>query len=59
VREEVENGKLVQRKIHGHELKRSVSMVSLKGFQPAPTRAFISYILSQKEALQELAIAGI
>ncbi len=58
VREEVGNGKLVQKKIQGHELKRSVSMVALKGFQPAPTREFISYILSQREKLQSLAMAG-
>ncbi len=57
IREEVKNGKLMQKKIHGHELKRSVSMVSLKGFQPSPTRAFISYILSKREELQSLAIA--
>ncbi len=56
VREEVANGKLVQNKIHGHELRRSVSMVALKGFQPAPTREFISYILSKKAELQEFAL---
>lgn len=56
VREEVEHDKLIQKKIDGHDLRRSVSMVSLKGFQPAPTREFISYILSQKETLQSLAI---
>jgi DNA-binding transcriptional LysR family regulator len=59
IREEVENGKLIQRKIQGHTLRRSVSMVLLKGFQPAPTREFISYILSQKEKLQSIALAGI
>lgn len=56
VREEVANGKLVQNKIQGHELRRSVSMVALKGFQPAPTREFISYILSKKAELQEFAL---
>lgn len=55
VREEVASGKLIQRSIQGHQLTRSVSMVSLKGFQPAPTRAFISYILSKKDDLQKLA----
>ncbi len=56
VRDEVESGKLSQSKIKGNEIKRSVSMVSLKGFQPAPTREFISYILSKKEELQEFAL---
>ena len=55
IREEVANGKLLQRRIDGHELKRSVSMVSLKGFQPAPTRAFISHILGKKDELQAYA----
>jgi DNA-binding transcriptional LysR family regulator len=55
VREEVANGKLLQRRIQDHQLKRSVSMVSLKGFQPAPTRAFISHILGKKEELQAYA----
>lgn len=57
VREEIKNGKLIQKKIQGHDLRRSVSMVSLKGFQPAPTREFISYILSKKDELQTLAIS--
>ena len=55
VREEVASGKLLQRRIQDHELKRSVSMVSLKGFQPAPTRAFISHILGKKDELQAYA----
>lgn len=55
VREEIGSGKLVQKKIQGHDLHRSVSMVTLKGFQPAPTREFISYILSKKEELQAFA----
>jgi DNA-binding transcriptional LysR family regulator len=57
VRDEIQSGKLVKKNIQGHDLRRSVAMVSLKGFQPAPTRAFISYILSQKEKLQAMAIA--
>ncbi len=56
INEEVKEGKLVKKKIQGHELRRSVSMVSLKGFQPAPTREFLSYILSKKEELQSLAM---
>ncbi len=55
IRDEVKSGKLVQSKIKNHELKRFVSMVSIKGFQPAQTRAFISYILDKKETLQSLA----
>jgi DNA-binding transcriptional LysR family regulator len=56
VRDEVKSGKLVQTKISDYELKRSVSVVSIKGFQPAPTRAFIAYILDKKEELQSLAL---
>lgn len=57
VREEIENGKLAQVRIKKHSLKRSVAMVSLKGAKSAPIRAFIEYILEQKETLQKLAIA--
>jgi DNA-binding transcriptional LysR family regulator len=57
VSEEVKNGKLKRVNIESNDLKRSVAMVSLKGFQPAPTRKFIAYILSEKEKLQELATA--
>jgi DNA-binding transcriptional LysR family regulator len=57
VRDEVKSGKLIQKKIQGHDLRRSVSMVALKGFQPAPTREFISYILSKKAELQKSAIS--
>lgn len=55
IREEVASGKLLQKRIQGHKLNRSVSMVELKGFQPAPTRAFTAYILSKKDELQKLA----
>ncbi len=58
VREEAASGKLIQRRILHHELRRSVSMVSLKGFQPAPTRAFISHILGKKDELQAHASGG-
>jgi DNA-binding transcriptional LysR family regulator len=58
INEEVKAGRLAQTRLGSVELKRSISMVTLKGFQPAPTRKFISYILSQKEQLNELA-AGI
>ena len=56
VREEVKSGKLAQIKIKGHELKRSVAMVSLKGAQSAPIRAFTEFIFAQKDKLQSLAI---
>jgi DNA-binding transcriptional LysR family regulator len=56
VREEIKSGKLAKIKIDGHELKRSVAMVSLKGFQPAPIRAFTKYVIEQKEKLQTLAL---
>ena len=55
VREEIENGKLAQIKIAGYELNRSVAMVSLKGANSAPIRAFIAYILEQKDQLQKTA----
>ena len=57
VNEEVKSGKLIRINIESEDLKRSVSMVSLKGFQPAPTRQFISYILQKKEELNILAKA--
>lgn len=57
VREEIKNGKLAQIRITGHELKRTVAMVSLRGSKSAPIRAFIAYILEQKEKLQAMASA--
>ena len=56
VREEVKNGKLAQIRIQGHELRRSVAMVSLKGAQSAPIRAFIEFVLAHKETLQSTAL---
>ena len=58
VREEIKNGKLAQVKIKNHELRRSVAMVSMKGQQSAPIRAFIAFILEHKEQLQTLSMAG-
>jgi DNA-binding transcriptional LysR family regulator len=55
VREEIKSGKLAQIRITGHELKRNVAMVALKGSKSAPIRAFIAYILEQKEKLQTIA----
>lgn len=56
IREETKIGKLAQIRIRGHELKRSVAMVSLKGAQSAPIRAFIEFMLAQKEKLQTSAL---
>lgn len=55
VRDEIRRGKLAQVKINDYELKRSVAMLSLKGAKPAPIRAFVAFILKQKERLQILA----
>ena len=57
VREEVKTGKLAQVRIKGHELKRSVAMVSLRGSKSAPIRAFIEYMLEEKDRLQAAALA--
>lgn len=56
VREEIKTGKLAKIRIKGHELKRAVAMVSLKGAQPAPIRAFTEYILEKKEKLRDAAL---
>ncbi|HEX8423193.1 MAG TPA: LysR family transcriptional regulator [Pyrinomonadaceae bacterium] len=56
VRDEVEAGKLAQLEIAGHRLRRSISMISLGRFQPAPTRAFLAFMLSHREKLQEMAL---
>ncbi len=56
VREEVKLGKLAQVRVKDNELIRSVSMVSLKKFQPSPTRAFLAYILDKKAVLQAMAL---
>lgn len=56
IREETKNGKLARIGIAGNELKRSVSMVSLKASQSAPIRAFIDYMLGSKERLQASAL---
>ncbi|HEX8129070.1 MAG TPA: LysR family transcriptional regulator [Pyrinomonadaceae bacterium] len=58
VREEVEAGKLAQLEIEGHALRRTVAMISLGRFQPAPTRAFLAFMLRHKARLQEMASAG-
>lgn len=55
VRDEVLAGRLSQLKINGHNLRRSVAMLSLSRFPPSPTRAFLSFILSHKSSLQRMA----
>ena len=56
VREEIAGGKLALLKIKKHELRRSVAMLSLKGAQPSPIRAFIEYVVKQKDKLQSSAL---
>ena len=58
IREEMKSGKLAPIRIKRHRLTRSVAMVSLKGAQSAPTRAFLKFILDQRERLQGLAGGG-
>ena len=58
VRDAVAAGTLAQLEIAGHRLRRKVSMISLARFQPAPTRAFLAFMLRHKATLQETASAG-
>lgn len=58
VRDEIETGKLARLEIAGHRLRRSVAMISLGRFQPAPTRAFLAFMLRHRAKLQETALAG-
>lgn len=55
VRDEVLAGRLAQLRIREHRLLRKVAMLSLGRFQPSPTRAFLSFILRNKEKLQAMA----
>ncbi len=54
VREEIERGELVRIKVKNLRIKRSVAMLSMRGQQSAPIRAFTNYIFDQKEILQNL-----
>ena len=56
VRDEVKSGELSIVKIKNFNLRRSVAMISIKGQQSAPIRAFTAFIFKQKDKLQELAI---
>jgi DNA-binding transcriptional LysR family regulator len=58
ISEDVEKKRLSMLKIEGHELKRSVAMVSLAQFQPAPTRKFLSYVWSKRGELEKMAIVA-
>jgi len=57
VRDEVAAGRLARLRLDGHRLARTVAMVSLGRFTPAPTRAFLAYIQRHKSRLQEMARA--
>ena len=55
VRDEVQTGRLAQLRIEGHRLRRSVAMLALGRFQPAPARAFLAFMLRHKAQLQAMA----
>jgi len=55
VREEIGRGELTLVKVKNLNIKRTVAILSLKGQQSAPIRAFINYITEKKEDLQKLA----
>jgi hypothetical protein len=55
VRDEVAWGWLAKLRIEGHELRRTVAIISLGRFQPAATRAFLEFMLARREALQAMA----
>jgi LysR family cyn operon transcriptional activator len=55
VTEEIGRGDLSFVKVKNLNLKRQVAMLSIKGQQSAPIRAFINYISGKKDELQRLA----
>ena len=55
VASEIESGELKIVKVKKLNLRRSVAMVSMKGLQPAPIRAFTNFIYERKIKLQNLA----
>ncbi|MDX6695208.1 MAG: LysR family transcriptional regulator, low CO2-responsive transcriptional regulator [Blastocatellia bacterium] len=55
VRDEVQAGRLSRLRISGHNLRRSVAMLSLGSFPSSPTRAFLAFIIQHKESLQRMA----
>ena len=56
VREEVASGALAALAVEGRRLRRAVSVLSLARSRPAPTRAFLDFVLARKAALQEAAL---
>lgn len=52
---ELESGELKIVRVKKLDLRRSVAMVSMKGLQPAPIRAFTNFIHERKSQLQNLA----
>lgn len=52
---EIESGELKIVKVKKLNLRRSVAMLSMKGLQPAPIRAFTNFIHERKDHLQSLA----
>lgn len=55
VRDELAAGRLARLRIQGQRLRRAVALVSLGRFQPAPTRAFVEFLLARREELQRAA----
>jgi len=55
VRDEVAWGWLSRLRIEGHELRRTVAVISLGRFQPAATRAFLEFMLARRAELQVMA----
>lgn len=55
VREEIERGRLAFVRVKNLNLRRDVAMLSIKGQQSAPIRAFTNFIFEKKETLQNLA----
>lgn len=58
VREEMEAGKLAQMRVANPRLLRAGAVVSLGRFQSSPTRAFLAYILDNRDKLQAMARRG-
>lgn len=56
VRQERESGRLALVRVAGQRLERDVAAVSLRGFQPVATRAFLDFMLARREELQRAAV---
>lgn len=55
VAEELAAGRLARLRLAGQRLRRSVSIMALGRFQPAPARAFVDFLLDRREELQRRA----